>query len=92
VIYAFFSFFDNNGGAELFGYPISEYGPENGTGRIVQYFQRARLEWYPELAPEQRVQLADLGSIHSIPAAQGRILPEETGRLASLAMCRCQSK
>jgi len=76
VIYAFLSFFDNNGGAEVFGYPISEYGPENGKGRIVQYFQRARLEWYPELAPEQRVQLADLGSIHfDLLAAQGKVDP-----------------
>lgn len=76
VIYAFLSFFDNNGGAEIFGYPISEYGPENGKGRIVQYFQRARMEWYPELAPEQRVQLADLGSIHfDLLAAQGKVDP-----------------
>lgn len=76
VIYAFLSFFDNNNGAEMFGYPISEYGPENGKGRIVQYFQRARMEWYPELVPEQRVQLADLGSIHfDLLAAQGKVDP-----------------
>ncbi len=76
VVYAFLSFFDNNGGAELLGYPISEYGPENGKGRIVQYFQRARMEWYPELAPEQRVQLADLGSIQfDLLAAQGKVDP-----------------
>jgi hypothetical protein len=76
VIYAFLSFFDKNGGFELFGYPISEYGQENGTGRIVQYFQRAQLEWYPELAPEQRVQLADLGSIHfDLLASQGKVDP-----------------
>jgi hypothetical protein len=76
VIYAFLSFFDNNNGADLFGSPISEYGPENGKGRIVQYFQRARMEWYPELAPEQRVQLADLGSIDfDFLAAQGKVDP-----------------
>ena len=76
VIYAFLSFFDKNGGAEMFGSPISEYGPENGKGRIVQYFQRARLEWYPELSPDQRVQLADLGSIHfDLLAAQGKVDP-----------------
>ena len=57
----------------MFGYPISDYGPENGKGRIVQYFQRGKMEWYPELAPEQRVQLADLGSIHfDLMAAQGK--------------------
>ncbi len=76
VIYAFLSFFDRNGGVDTFGYPISEYGSENGKGRIVQYFQRAKMEWYPELAPEQRVQLADLGSIHfDLLASQGKVDP-----------------
>ena len=76
VIWAFLSFFDQNGGADLFGYPISDYGSENGVDRIGQYFQRAKLEWYPELAPEQRVQLADLGSIHfDLLAEQGKVDP-----------------
>jgi hypothetical protein len=76
AIYALLSFFDANGGVEILGFPISEYGPENGKGRIVQYFQRAKMEWYPELAPEQRVQLADLGSIHfDLLAAQGKVDP-----------------
>jgi hypothetical protein len=76
VVYAFLSFFDRNGGVETFGYPIAEYGAENGKGRIGQYFQRAKLEWYPELAPEQRVQLADLGSIHfDLLAEQGKVDP-----------------
>jgi hypothetical protein len=76
VAYAFLNFFDSNGGPDTFGYPISEYGPENGNGRIVQYFQRGKMEWYPELATEQRVQLADLGSIHfDLMAAQGKLDP-----------------
>jgi hypothetical protein len=76
VIYAFLSFFDKYGGVELFGYPISDYGSENSKGRIGQYFQRAKLEWYPELTPEQRVQLADLGSIHfDLLAEQGKVDP-----------------
>jgi hypothetical protein len=76
VAYAFLNFFDSNGGLETFGYPISDYGPENGNGRIVQYFQRGKMEWYPELAAEQRVQLADLGSIHfDALAAQGKLDP-----------------
>jgi len=76
AIYAFLSFFDKNGGAETLGYPVSEYGSENGKGRIVQYFQRAKMEWYPELTPQQRVQLADLGSIHfDLLAAQGKVDP-----------------
>jgi hypothetical protein len=76
VAYAFLNFFDSNGGLDIFGYPISDYGPENGSGRIVQYFQRGKMEWYPELASEQRVQLADLGSIHfDLMAAQGKLDP-----------------
>lgn len=76
IIWAFLSFFDKYGGVEVFGYPISDYGPENGKGRIGQYFQRAKLEWYPELAPELRVQTADLGSIHfDLLAAQGKVDP-----------------
>ena len=76
VAYAFLNFFDANGGVATFGYPIADYGPENGSGRIVQYFQRGKMEWYPELATEQRVQLADLGSIHfDLLAAQGKLDP-----------------
>lgn len=76
VAYAFLNFFDSNGGLATFGYPISEYGSENGSNRIVQYFQRAKMEWYPELAPAQRVQLADLGSIYFDQlVAQGKIDP-----------------
>lgn len=62
VAYAFLNFFDSNGGLDIFGYPISEFVLENG--RIVQYFQRSKMEWHPELSVDQRVQLADLGSLH----------------------------
>jgi hypothetical protein len=61
VAYAFLNFYDINGGLDIFGYPITDFVAENG--RIVQYFQRARMEWHPELSGDQRVQLGDLGSI-----------------------------
>ncbi len=61
VRYAFLNFYDRNGGLDIFGYPITEFMVENG--RIVQYFQRARMEWHPELSGDQRVQLGDLGTI-----------------------------
>jgi hypothetical protein len=55
----FLSFFDQHGGLDLFGYPISEMGPaENNT--VVQWFQRARLELHPDSAGGQIV-LAPLG-------------------------------
>jgi hypothetical protein len=59
LAYAFLNFFDANGGLDIFGYPISEFILENG--RIVQYFQRAKMEWHPELSGDQQVQLGDLG-------------------------------
>ncbi|CAA9250193.1 MAG: N-acetylmuramoyl-L-alanine amidase [uncultured Chloroflexi bacterium] len=45
---AFRRFFEANGGIRLFGYPRTEELVEDG--RTVQYFQRARLEWWPEAA------------------------------------------
>lgn len=62
VCYAFLDFFNQNGGEAVFGAPIS--GFEIYNDRIVQHFQRARFEWYPELADGQKVALADLGRIH----------------------------
>jgi hypothetical protein len=59
VCYSFLSFFDERGGLDIFGYPLTEIIQENA--RFVQYFQRARLEWRPELPAGQRVQLAMLG-------------------------------
>jgi photosystem II stability/assembly factor-like uncharacterized protein len=51
----FLTFWRNHNGSLLFGYPISQPLYEqngDGTGRtyLVQYFQKARLEYHPELA------------------------------------------
>jgi len=59
VCYTFLDYFEANGGAAQFGYPISNF--EFQEERIVQYFQRARFEWHPELPHQQRVTLTDLG-------------------------------
>jgi len=56
---AFLSYFRDNGGLDVFGYPISEWDKKHD--RLVQSFQRARMEWYPEKPAGQKVQLADLG-------------------------------
>jgi hypothetical protein len=56
----FREYFLQNGGLDRFGFPISEYTIEGD--RIVQYFQRARMEWHPEKPAGQRVQLGPLGS------------------------------
>ncbi len=62
VSFAFLVFYDQNGGLDIFGYPISEPMVENG--RIVQYFQRARMEWHPERPKEERVVLGALGQAY----------------------------
>lgn len=62
VCYAFLDYFVANGGEAIFGAPVSSF--EFYNGRIVQHFQRARFEWYPELADGQKVVLADLGRIY----------------------------
>ncbi|HEX2186305.1 MAG TPA: N-acetylmuramoyl-L-alanine amidase, partial [Chloroflexota bacterium] len=65
--YGFLRYFDQRGGLEVFGYPISEELQEanhDGSGRsyTVQYFQRARFEYHPEHAgTPYEVQLGLLG-------------------------------
>lgn len=64
--YAFLDYWRTRGGLDTFGYPISEELEEvndDGSGRAytVQYFQRARFEYHPELPPEYHVSLGLLG-------------------------------
>ncbi len=56
----FLAFFRARGGAEIFGYPITVEFMEND--RLVQYFQRVRMEYHPELSPSYQVQLGLLGT------------------------------
>ena len=62
VAFEFLSFYNNDGGLDIFGYPIAEFTFENGY--YIQYFQRAKMVWHPEMSGNDRMQLADLGSIH----------------------------
>jgi uncharacterized protein YkwD len=58
----FLEYWSGHGGVGLFGYPISEAETENGL--YVQWFERARFEYHPELRGTQwAVQLTQLGSI-----------------------------
>ncbi|NJK80042.1 MAG: sortase [Chloroflexaceae bacterium] len=61
----FLIFWQGYGALENFGYPISEefleVNPLDGREYRVQYFERARFEYHPELPLGQRVQLAHLG-------------------------------
>lgn len=56
----FLTYWLEHGAAELLGFPLTE--PFRMGGRQVQYFERARLEFYPEHAgTDQEIQLGDLG-------------------------------
>lgn len=72
VSHAFLEFFKAQGGIDVFGYPISEMYYEDG--RIVQYFQRFKMEWYPEdrVAP---VRIGNLGELY-LNAYRENIPPE----------------
>ncbi len=59
VCFAFLEFFDQYGGASQFGYPIS--GFEYHENKLVQYFEKTRLEWQPWKPEGQRVVVSDLG-------------------------------
>lgn len=55
----FLAFFDQYGGLDVFGYPRTE--PMVSDGRMVQYFQRARFESWPENKPPYDVLLMLIG-------------------------------
>jgi peptidoglycan/xylan/chitin deacetylase (PgdA/CDA1 family) len=58
--YGFKTYWQQHGGLAIFGFPISEEFQEGG--RTVQYFERARFEWWPEHRGTQyEVQLGLLG-------------------------------
>ncbi|MCX2726924.1 CAP domain-containing protein [Thermomicrobium sp. 4228-Ro] len=57
----FLSYWESRGSVRLFGYPITEPFWENGL--LVQYFERARFEYHPDLAgTEWAVLLGRLGA------------------------------
>ncbi len=62
---AFQQFWHANGGLAAFGFPLSEefrqLNREDGREYTVQYFERARFEWYPGLPPAHQVPQAHLG-------------------------------
>lgn len=60
VCYLFKDFYNANEGEKFFGLPISNV--REMDGRLVQYFERARMEWRPDV-PGRQVFLTDLGQI-----------------------------
>ena len=62
VCFAFLEFFEKYGGTAQFGYPLS--GFEYHENVLVQYFDKARLEWQPGKPEGQHVVVSDLGRIY----------------------------
>jgi hypothetical protein len=62
VSHAFLRYFDEHGGLLIFGYPRSEFMYRDGY--VVQYFQRARMEWHPEDPSGPRMRLTNLGEVY----------------------------
>jgi hypothetical protein len=62
----FTEYWQQHGGLPVYGYPISEafdeVSPTDGKTYLVQYFERNRLEYHPELPEEFRVSLGLLGT------------------------------
>jgi hypothetical protein len=77
VSYAFLKYFQEKGGLDIFGYPRSEFMDEDG--RIIQYFQRARMEWHPEAASGSQMRLSNMGETYikqfGLPGSYDEPLP-----------------
>ncbi|HBY93665.1 MAG TPA: hypothetical protein DEP84_06790, partial [Chloroflexi bacterium] len=66
---AFLRFYRENGGVEIFGYPLTEATAEGGA--IIQWFQRAKM-----IFQNSQVTLANLGEQRFNPNAEGRFNPD----------------
>lgn len=62
LCYDFLQYYDRNGGEDVFGKPLTSIVSHND--RLVQYFERARFEWYPDYGEGQKVVLAQLGRVY----------------------------
>ncbi len=62
VCHAFLEFYEAHGGASVFGLPITEFRLEEG--RIVQYFEYMRFDWFPEAEEGERIIIGPLGQEH----------------------------
>ena len=57
----FITYFLQNGGVAQYGNPITDDYVDQNTRLLVQYFQKARLEWHPGNDDPYKVQLGLLG-------------------------------
>jgi L,D-transpeptidase catalytic domain len=99
----FLGFWEARGGVEVFGLPVSAPAWEYVGARValVQYFERVRLEHYPDLDPASALQIGTLGRdlalLRGLPTAPvspagalvvdtaGQPLPEPAAILPAIA-------
>ncbi len=70
IQYGFKQIWETHGAERIFGLPLSNEVDEmmpDGSMRTVQYFERARFEYWPELPDGQRVVLSALGRMLAPP-------------------------
>lgn len=68
------------GGEALFGMPISNEIQEpvmDGSVRTVQYFERMRFEYWPEMPPGSQIQFSHLGRLLAPPTRTARVPLEQ---------------
>ncbi len=58
---AFLAFWQTHGGVDILGFPISQPVADD-HGRIVQFYERAIMEWHPDNPPAYQVLLTLLGA------------------------------
>ena len=62
----FLDYWQNHGGERVFGWPISPAvrmaNPSDGNTYLTQWFQRARMEYHPELPQGHNIILGTLGT------------------------------
>lgn len=79
VQYGFKEIWETRGGERIFGLPISEEIQEvldDGQWHTVQYFERARFEYWPDRAPGDRVLLSNLGRVLAPPELLAPLPPD----------------
>jgi outer membrane protein assembly factor BamB len=71
------TYWQANGGVPVFGYPLSEgfneKSPTDGKNYRVQYFERQRLEYHPEISDPARQVLLGLLGVQSYTARYGKL-------------------
>ncbi len=80
----FLDYWRRNGGLPVFGYPLSEsfyeVSPTDGNTYLVQYFERNRFEWHPELeGTPYEILLGLLGSEYLKRMQEGGLITPTVG-------------